>query len=82
MKLKHNLQVGDKIKYYKDVKSGLNKKKRVQEYRAVVTGVYEHYMTIDLGEYRESVNYADIKDGTVKIIRLVKGRSRHEQLTV
>jgi len=65
--LKDKFSLGQRAEVIRDKEKGDEKYYSRQKTKGIVVGIYDYFVVIDNGEYRESFSYADIATGRIQI---------------
>ena len=65
--MRDRFSLGQKVELIRDKEKGDGKYYSRQKTKGIVVGVYDYFVVIDNGEYRECFSYVDIAMGKVKV---------------
>lgn len=65
--MRDRFSLGQKVELIRDKEKGDGKYYSRQKTKGIVVGVYDCFVVIDNGEYRECFSYVDIAMGKVKV---------------
>lgn len=65
--MRDRFSLGQKVELIRGQEKGDEKYYSRQKTKGIVVGVYDYFVVIDNGEYRESFSYVDIAMGKVKV---------------
>jgi uncharacterized protein Veg len=65
--LKDKFSLGQRVEVHRSKENGDEKYYSRQKTEGIVVGVYDYFVVIDNGKYRESFSYADIAMGKVRV---------------
>jgi len=65
--LKDKFSLGQRVEVIRDKEKGDEKYYSRRRTKGIVVGVYDYFVVIDNGEYRECFSYVDIAMGKVKV---------------
>ena len=65
--LKDKFSLGQRVEVHRSKENGDERYYNRRKTKGKIIGIYDHFIVIDNGKYRESFSYADIATGRIKI---------------
>ena len=65
--MRDRFSLGQKVELIRDKEKGDGKYYSRQKTKGIVVGVYDYFIVVDNGKYRESFSYVDIATGRIAV---------------